>query len=185
MTSRNSLAALLALALFGWGCQRGDDEPQDLRATGDGRRATGSHPARAVPIDEVAQHEPDAPKVTTRVKAQGQLGPGRGTLLIDLRPPADGKLTEGAPLRVSARGRDLSFPQAIRTQLDMDELPVRLPIVVSDGAADPAEVDLTYYWCSHGDSGSCHPVRARLLVELDLSGAGAGGEAHLVHRPDS
>lgn len=181
MTSRNTRAALLALALLGWGCERGGDQPLDLRATDDGRRAA---PA-AVPIDEVAQHEPDAPEITTRVKAQGQLGPGRGTLLIDLRPPANGKLTEGAPLRVSARGRDLSFPRAIKTQLDSDALPVRLPIVVSDGAADPAEVDLTYYWCSHGDSGSCHPVRARLLVELDLSGSGAGGEAHLVHRPDS
>jgi hypothetical protein len=174
--SQRTLWKVLALCVVlgpAAACQRSD---------GDDAPATKLAP---VPREQVARHEPPEPRQVQRLKAEGQLGPGRGTLIIDLRPPQDGTLTEGAPLRVSARGRDLTFPESIRTQLDPDELPVRLPIVVSDGAADPAEIDLTYYWCSEGDSGSCHPVRVRLLVELDLSGSGDGGEAHFVHRPES
>lgn len=167
-----ALCATLGLAA----CDRAGDVDRDSDA------AQGSAP---IPREEVARHEPPLPRSVRRVKAEGQLGPGRGTLLIELRPPPRGKLAEGAPLRVSARGKDLEFPEAIRTELDPAALPVRLPIVVSDGATEAPEVDLTYYWCNHGDTGSCHPVRTRLIVELDLSGASAGGEALVIHRPES
>jgi hypothetical protein len=172
------------------GCPRAESGPteqkqEETALPNEQPSASAKATSAPVPRDRVATHEPPAPSVTTRVKAEGQLGPGRGTLLIDLHPPGGGKLAAGAPLRVSARGKDLAFPESIRTQLDPSALPLRLPVVVSDGATEPPEVDLTYYWCSVGDTGSCHPVRARLVVELDLSGSSAGGEAHLVHRPES
>lgn len=119
------------------------------------------------------------------VKATGQLGPGRGTLIVDIKAPAGAELTEGAPFRVSAQGMDLTFPDEIDTVLDLEKLPARLPLDVADGAQGPIELDLTYYYCTKGDDGSCRPERAKLSVEIDTTGVGAGGEAHLVHRPQA
>lgn len=117
------------------------------------------------------------------VKASGQLGPGRGTLIVDIKAPEGAELTEGAPFRVSARGADLTFPKEIDTKLDSSKLPVRLPLDVADGAQGPVELDVSYYFCTNGDDGSCQPERAKLRVEIDLTGGGPGGEAHLVHKP--
>ncbi len=119
------------------------------------------------------------------VKASGQLGPGRGTLIVDIKAPEGAELTEGAPFRVSAKGADLTFPKEIDTKLDLADLPVRLPLDVADGAQGPVELDLTYYYCSKGDDGSCRPERAKLSVEIDMSGGGEGGEAHLIHQPSA
>ncbi len=124
-----------------------------------------------------------APAGRAHVKATGQLGPGPGTLVISIAPPPKAKLTEGSPLSVVARGEHLSFPKRIKTKLSKAGLPIRLPIVVADGAMGPAEVDLTYYWCTEGNEAACRPERAKLVVDLDLSGDAPGGEAHLVHRP--
>lgn len=121
--------------------------------------------------------------VAKAVKATGQLGPGRGTLIVDIKAPAGAELTEGAPFLVSAKGNDLKFPHRIDTKLDLAKLPVRLPLDVADGAQGPVELDLSYYYCTKGDDGSCRPERAKLSVEIDMTGAGEGGEAHLVHRP--
>ena len=126
----------------------------------------------------------DTPSTSTvHLRAAGQLGPGRGTLLVDLKAPEGGKLTEGGPLVVRATGEDLSFPERLRTRLKAADLPLRLPVDVADGAQGTAEVELHYYWCRSGASASCQPERAKLYVELDLSGSHPGGEAHLTHRP--
>ena len=127
----------------------------------------------------------DEQSVTVRevMKANGQLGPGRGTLIIDIQPPKGAELTEGAPFRLSAKGSDLTFPEAINTKLQLTDLPARLPLDVADGAQGPVELDLTYYYCTKGNDASCRPERAKVTVEIDLSGSSAGGEAHLIHRP--
>lgn len=116
------------------------------------------------------------------VTAEGQLGPGEGTLLVQILPPADGTLTAGAPLRVQAWGDGLEFPAPIRENLDPASLPLHLPIRVSDGATGPARLRLSYYYCTHGHSASCRPERVELVVNLDLSGPGPGGEAIVRHR---
>lgn len=120
---------------------------------------------------------------TQLLKAEGQLGPGAGVILIDLKAPAGMHLTEDAPLRVKASGKDLSFAKEVKTKLRLDELPLRLPVIVTDGALGPAEVELTYYYCEDGNQGSCQPERAHITLELDLSGSGAGGEALVSHSP--
>lgn len=104
-------------------------------------------------------------------------------LIIDLAPPPGAKLTEGAPLKVTASGEHLRFPQSLSTKLDPAALPIRLPVDVADGATGSAEVDLSYYYCTSGDDGSCQPEHAYLTVELDLTGDAAGGEAHFRHSP--
>lgn len=119
------------------------------------------------------------------VKAVGQLGPGRGTLVLSLQAPEHGKLTRGTPLSVEARGEHLSFPRKIRTTLEADTLPLRIPIDVADGATGPAFLRVSYVWCGAGDDTTCHPERTELEVDLDTSGDSAGGEAHVVHRPGS
>jgi hypothetical protein len=116
------------------------------------------------------------------VKAVGQLGPGLGTLVISLAPPKGGKLTEGSPLVVEARGEHLGFPKRLKTKLSFDELPLRVPVDVADGATGPAYVKLSYFWCGTGDEKACRPERAELVVDLDTTGDAPGGEAHLVHR---
>lgn len=117
------------------------------------------------------------------VKADGQLGPGKGTIVITLQPPPEAELTKDGPLVVKASGDGLHFPERIKTHLDPDKLPIRLPVVVDDGATGPAHIDLTYYWCSHGKHASCNPEHAHLLVALDLNGDGPGGEAYFTHTP--
>jgi hypothetical protein len=117
------------------------------------------------------------------VEAVGQLGPGPGTLIVDIQPPPGAKLTKGSPLVVRAAGQDLVFPKTVKEELDPAKLPLRLPVVVADGARGPARVDLSYYYCTTGEQGSCRPERARLEVRLDLTGSGDGGEAHFSHRP--
>lgn len=142
--------------------------------------------AGAVPAVSLngAQARPKSPEpVATSVKAIGQLGPGKGTLIVDIKAPAGAELTEGAPFFVSAKGADLKFPHVIDTKLELAKLPARLPLVVADGAQGPVELDLTYYYCTKGDHGSCRPERAKLQVEIDMTGGGEGGEAHLVHKP--
>jgi hypothetical protein len=132
-----------------------------------------SEPARAQVPEPVIQS----------VKAQGQLGPGRGTLIVEIKAPDGAELTEGAPLRVRAAGADVSFLKEIDTKLRASDLPARLPLDVTDGAQGPIQVDLSYYYCDKGDKGSCKPERAKLSVEIDMNGGAAGGEAHLVHKP--
>jgi DNA-binding beta-propeller fold protein YncE len=133
--------------------------------------------------DDAQPSGPSGPVARQRIRANGQLGPGRGTVVIQLKAPPGGKLTVGGPLVVKAHGQDLKFPKQISETLKPKELPVRLPIVVADGARSPAKIDLTYYWCSTGQNGSCNPVRAHLLVKLDLSGTGPGGEAYFTYAP--
>ena len=133
--------------------------------------ASAAETASAIPAQATAK----------RVRAIGQLGPGRGTLVISLEPPKSGTLTEGAPLSVEARGDHLTFPARVRESLDSRRLPLRVPIDVADGALGPAEVDLSYYWCGHEEGAACHPERVKLIVELDMTGDAPGGEAHLTH----
>jgi hypothetical protein len=104
-------------------------------------------------------------------------------LIVDIKAPHGAELTEGAPFRLSAHGPDLTFPHTIDTKLDLAQLPARLPLDVADGAQGPVELDLTYYYCTKGENGACRPERAKLSVEIDLTGGSAGGEAHLVHTP--
>jgi hypothetical protein len=124
-----------------------------------------------------------APLKVHHVKAHGQLGPGRGTLILDLKAPSGGKLTVGAPLVVRGKSEYVKLPRELKTKLKEKDLPLYLPIDVADGAFGPVELEVSYYWCSTGDSASCRPERARLFVDLDLSGSSEGGEAHLSYGP--
>ncbi|HSC87173.1 MAG TPA: hypothetical protein VLC09_07885 [Polyangiaceae bacterium] len=143
-------------------------------------------PSQAMPSQAgPSQAAVEPPARLVHARADGQLGPGRGTLLVDLVPEPGSKLSEGSPLQVQARGQDLSFPEAIRTELSRARLPLRLPVVVSDGAAGPAELTLSYYTCRSGPDAVCRRERSRIVVELDLSGSAEGGEAHLVHHAGS
>ena len=120
--------------------------------------------------------------VRAHVRAEGQLGPGTGVLLIDLSPPHGAKLTLDAP--VSARGSGgvgLAFPRRLNGPLGQQGLPLRLPIEVADGATGPAQVELSYYWCTDGNQAACRRELALVSIDLDLTGSSAGGEAHLSH----
>jgi sugar lactone lactonase YvrE/peroxiredoxin len=121
---------------------------------------------------------------TRTVRASGRLGPGPATLVLDLLPPAGGKLTAGGPLRISGRGTGLEFPETVATPLDPQAMPWRLPLVVSAGASGLAQVDVSYLYCTEGDSAVCRPERVQLLVELDLSGTVSGGEATVRYRAE-
>ena len=123
-----------------------------------------------------------AERRVVHTKAHGQLGPGRGTLLVGLEPPEGGKLTAGAPFSVEATGEHLKFPKKVRASLDPAKLPVRLPVDVVDGATGPARVKLSFYWCKTGDEAACTPERVELVVALDLTGDAAGGEAFVSYR---
>jgi hypothetical protein len=126
------------------------------------------------PADEARQ---------VHVRAEGQLGPGRGVLLIDLAPPAGAKLTLDAPLTARGSGGiGLGFPSRLSGPLSGQTLPLRLPIEVADGATGPAQVELSYFWCTDGNEAACRREQARLNIDLDLSGSGAGGEAHLSYQ---
>jgi hypothetical protein len=127
---------------------------------------------------------PSAQILQRRIAARGQLGPGRGTLVIAIEPPPSSKLTAGAPLAVEARGEHLSFPETIKRPLDPEKLPIRLPIDVTDGALGPAYVKLSFYWCVDGNAAACRPERVELRVDLDLSGDAPGGEAFFIYRAD-
>ena len=61
-------------------------------------------------------------------------------------------------------------------------MPLRLPIDVADGATGPALVEVSYYWCTDGNTAACRREQAHLNVDLDLSGASEGGEAHLTYQ---
>lgn len=148
-----------------------------------GESVTAAAAFPGVGIDGAPARPKGPEPVAKSVKAIGQLGPGRGTLIVDIKAPAGAELTEGAPFLVSAKGTDLKFPHVIDTKLDLAKLPVRLPLDVADGAQGPVELDLSYYYCTKGDDGSCRPERAKLSVEIDMTGGSEGGEAHLVHRP--
>jgi hypothetical protein len=121
----------------------------------------------------------ETPTTARRVRAVGQLGPGKGTLVVSLEPPTNGKLTAGAPLVVEARGEHLTFPARIAEKLELEKLPLRIPLEVADGATGPVHVKLSYYWCGLGEGSACRPERAELVVELDTTGDAPGGEAHL------
>jgi hypothetical protein len=117
------------------------------------------------------------------VRAQGQLGIGLNHLYIDLQAPKGAKLTPDAPVSIRASGGiGLSFPQELNGPLGSHPLPLRLPIEVADGATGPARLELAYFWCTEGDEAVCRREQALLNVDLDLSGAGAGGEAQLKHK---
>lgn len=179
MTLLRPTALVLTLLSFG-GCTRTESKTEKASlGHASEEAAEANSPSEERPNRRAFGPEP----LPMSVKATGQLGPGRGTLIVDIKAPAGAELTEGAPFRVSAKGMDLTFPHEIDTTLDLESLPARLPLDVADGAVGPIELDLTYYYCTKGDDGSCRPERAKLSVEIDTTGAGAGGEAHLVHRP--
>lgn len=135
--------------------------------------AAGSVPA-ASPGDEATR---------VHVRAEGQLGPGNNTLFIDLVAPTGAKLTADSPVSVRGSGGiGLTFPSRLSGSLGSHSMPLRLPIEVADGATGPAQVEVSYYWCTDGNDAACQREQAKLNVELDLSGSGAGGEAHLSYR---
>lgn len=141
--------------------------------------------AKAGAGDEGARENDGAKEAVTpmRIVAEGQLGPGKNTLFIDIAPPEGAKLTLESPLNVRGSGGiGLEFPSRLSGPLSSHPMPLRLPIDVADGATGPARLDLTYYWCTEGNEAACRRERASLDVVLDLSGSGAGGEAHLSYR---
>jgi hypothetical protein len=139
-------------------------------------------PTAPSPLPELPKSGSEARQL--RLRAEGQLGPGGGVLLIDVSPPEGAKLTLDAPLSLTGGGGiGLGFPLRLSGPLGEHSLPLRLPIDVADGATGPAQVDLSYFWCTDGDEAACRREQARLQIELDLSGSGAGGEAHLNYRP--
>jgi hypothetical protein len=147
---------------------------------------------KALPDEDTARLALEAPSPRTpapppakSVRAIGQLGPGRGTLVVSPEPPANAKLTAGAPLSVEAHGEHFGFPAKLSTKLDPAKLPLRIPIDVADGAMGPVHVKLAYHWCGLAEGASCRPERVELLVDVDTSGDAPGGEAHVTYRPDS
>lgn len=137
-------------------------------------------PAAAQPPAQAPAAEQPA---VSHVRAQGQLGPGAGVILIDLAAPEGAKLTLDAPM--SARGSGgigLGFPRRLAGALGQQGMPLRLPVQVEDGATGPAQVELSYYWCTEGNEAACRRELAVLSIDLDLTGSGDGGEAHLSHR---
>lgn len=121
--------------------------------------------------------------VISHVRAQGQLGPGAGVILIDLAAPEGAKLTLDAPMSVRGSGGiGLAFPQRLNGPLGKQGMPLRLPVQVEDGATGPAQVELSYFWCTDGNEAACRRELAVLSIDLDLTGSGDGGEAHLSHR---
>ncbi len=168
------LGRALAMALLATSCQA----PPALPLATAGDPGASGAPVRVPPSSEQPDHVPEL-----RVRATGLLGPGGGVLLIDLAPPEGAKLTLDAPL--SARGSGgigLGFPHRLSGPLSEHALPLRLPIDVADGATGPARVELSYFWCTDGNEAACRREQAILHVELDLTGSGAGGEAHLNYR---
>ncbi|MCH2109267.1 MAG: hypothetical protein MK135_08055 [Polyangiaceae bacterium] len=117
------------------------------------------------------------------IDGEGQLGPGRGEILIMIKAPAGQHLTEGAPLKVQLEAADMKFPPALSTKLDSQKLPLRVPVEVADGATGPIEVKLSYYYCDDGSTASCRAERAHLILTADMSGPGEGGEVSLTHSP--
>lgn len=154
-----------------------------------------SQTATPPPVERSAKTAPAAPPpavgrapaaeeaVVSHVRAQGQLGPGAGVILIDLAAPEGAKLTLDAPM--SARGSGgigLAFPRRLTGPLGQQGMPLRLPVQVEDGATGPAQVELSYYWCTDGNEAACRRELAVVNIDLDLTGSGDGGEAHLSHR---
>jgi len=140
-------------------------------------------PALPKPSPARQAAEPAEAAGPVHVRAEGQLGPGTGTLFIDLAAPAGAKLTAESPISIRGSGGiGLSFPKQLSGALGKHPMPLRLPIEVADGATGPAQVEVSYYWCSDGNEAACQREQARLHVELDLSGSSAGGEAHLSYR---
>ncbi|MGE0327611.1 MAG: hypothetical protein AB7K71_37115 [Polyangiaceae bacterium] len=115
------------------------------------------------------------------VKAQGQLGPGKGTVFIGLEPPSGAKLTAGSPVVIEASGEGLKFPSKLKTQMEPGN-PVALPVEVDESSPGKAQIKLSYYWCHSGDSGQCVREHAELTVSLDLTGDAPGGEAFFSYR---
>lgn len=145
-------------------------------------RATVAPSIKKAPVFEGSAPTTGAP--TVRVEAQGQLGPGTGTVLVGLAPPTGAKLTLDAPIAIKGSGGiGLTFPRQLRGNLESFELPLRLPIEVEDGATGPAELELSYYWCTEGQNAACRREKTHLAVQLDLSGDAPGGEAHFEYRP--
>ena len=136
---------------------------------------------RSTPV-EAASETPAAKSAAQsqrRVRAVGQLGPGRGTIIVQLKAPKGGKLTEGAPLSIKGRGQDIRVTP-VKGKLRVDKLPVRVPVDVADGATGPVELDVSFYWCRQdgkGRTAACSPEKGRVVVDLDLTGDAAGGEA--------
>jgi hypothetical protein len=140
-------------------------------------------PARPA-VSDTAPATPIVEKVELRhFAAQGQLGPGRGQLLIDLTPPVESKLTPDAPVLVRGSGGvGLAFPEELKGPLAKHSLPLKLPIEVADGATGPAEIELAYFWCKQDNQASCRREHVNLQVALDLTGDSAGGEALVTYR---
>jgi hypothetical protein len=155
--------------------------------------SVADRPAPSPPEASAANAPPaakeQAPKeevAPVRIRAEGQLGPGKNTLFIDIAPPDGAKLTLESPLSVRGSGGiGLDFPRRLSGPLSSHPMPLRLPIDVADGATGPARLELTYYWCTEGNEAACSREQAHLDVELDLTGSAAGGEAHLTYRARS
>lgn len=175
------------LALLCSACQRGPAPRPTATDSATAQAAAPHAAARQHAAPDPAALQPGGPLADEpsplRVRAEGQLGPGANMLFIDIAPPEGAKLTLDSPLSVRGSGGiGIVFPRRLSGALSTHPMPLRLPIDVSDGATGPARVEVTYYWCTDGDEAACRREQAHLDVELDLSGANEGGEAHLSYR---
>lgn len=169
---------LVALAMVSTavGCKGGEGAPPPVPSS-----SVPSSSEKTADGPRVAQKKVELPLQHT--VAQGQLGPGRGHLLVDLQAPPQAKLTLDAPASAQGRaGMGLSFPQPIQGTLGELELPLRIPVLVEDGASGPAELEVSYYWCGEDAKATCRRESVRLSIGLDLTGDSPGGEAHLAYR---
>ncbi|MEZ4373586.1 MAG: hypothetical protein R3B07_22380 [Polyangiaceae bacterium] len=153
----------------------------DVKRLTDDRNAVVAPSAVVARDAAVAQDAAGSSSLSQPVKAQGQLGPGKGTVFIGLEPPSGAKLTAGSPVVIEASGEGLKFPSKLKTQMEPGS-PVALPVEVDESSPGKAQIKLSYYWCHSGDSGQCVREHAELAVSLDLTGDAPGGEAFFSYR---
>jgi len=176
-----SFLRALGLATLLAACKGAPTAAEPAAAAAPSSAAPNAPVAPSAQAPAEAADKDDAPKL--HLRAEGQLGPGSNTLFIDIAPPDGAKLTLESPVSVRGSGGiGLSFPRRLGGTLGENPMPLRFPIQVADGATGPVQVELSYYWCTDGNAAACRREQARLDVELDLSGADAGGEAHLSYR---
>lgn len=127
----------------------------------------------------------DAKRPRIELAARGQLGLGSSQLLVDLHPPAGGKLSVGSPMSVRAYpATGLQAPERTSVEYAEGALPIRIPLDIDAGAAQKLDLDVSFYWCTTGDEGACIPERANLTVALDIDESAGPGEATFAYRAE-
>ncbi|HVM32850.1 MAG TPA: hypothetical protein VMU88_06930, partial [bacterium] len=114
---------------------------------------------------------PPAPQAPGETLPAQTAGPGEGTLTLTLKLPEGTGVNPDAPSLLEVASKDGAVAKPSAPDFPVTETTVTLPLTLAPGQTE-LSLNLTLFYCSHGQQALCYFKRASLKLPLTVAPGG-------------